>query len=249
MRWSIEHEMSVRRTGDGPELVWIHGLGESSTSFEPVLARLPGFAHVLIDLPGYGRSAWPAEPGGLDALADHLARWLAERPSAALIGHSMGGVLASLIAERAPVRAIVDIEGNISAGDCTFSRQVVPFTADEFRAHGFAELRSRVYADGAAEPPLRGYHAAMCFASPDAFHRNALDLVALSEAEQLAPRLAALRCPALYVAGGLPHGICAASRALLDHHRVRWVSVEPSGHWVYLDQPERFAAELTRFLC
>ncbi len=68
--------MSVRRTGAGPELVWIHGLGESSTSFDPVVARLPRFTHTLVDLPGYGRSAWTAEPQGLDELADQLAAWL-----------------------------------------------------------------------------------------------------------------------------------------------------------------------------
>ncbi len=248
MRWSFEHGMSVRRSGDGPELVWIHGLGESSTSFEPVLPRLPGFTHVLVDLPGYGRSPWPAETSSLDALADHLARWLAERPPAALIGHSMGGMLVTLLAERTPVRAIIDIDGNLSRGDCTYSAGIAEYTLDEFRARGFAATRARVYEEGITKAPQRGYHAAMCFASPDVFHRNAVDLVALSSTDTLAGRLAALRVPALFVAGGMPDGICAASRALLDRHGVRWISIEPSGHWVYLDQPERFAAEVARFL-
>ena len=70
------------------------------------------------------------------------------------------------------------------------------------------------------------------------------DLVALSETEQLAARMAALRVPALYVAGGLPEGICARSRELLDAHRVRWRALEPAGHWVYADQPERFSAAI-----
>ena len=41
--------MSVRRIGSGPHVVWIHGLGESSTSFDPVVAGMPGFTHVLPD--------------------------------------------------------------------------------------------------------------------------------------------------------------------------------------------------------
>src|SRR5258706_16082607 len=143
--------MSVRRTGAGPELVWIHGLGESSTSFDPVIARLPHYAHALVDLPGYGRSPWPDEPHGLDATADHLAAWLREHAPAVVLGHSMGGVLATLIAERdaarAPsgVRAIIDIDGNISYGDCTFSLESAKFSAAEFAAYGFAELRAQVY--------------------------------------------------------------------------------------------------------
>ncbi len=241
MRFSLEHGMSVRRTGAGPELVWIHGLGESTASFDPIVARLPGFTHVLPDLPGYGRSPWLDEPLSLDALADHLARWVGER---VLVGHSMGGVLATLIAERAPVRAIVDIDGNLSPGDCVFSGRAASFSLADFCARGFAELQAELAREGKVPP---GYLAAMYFASPGQFHRHALDLVALSASEQLASRLAALRVPTLFVAG-VPDGICAASRALLDRAGARWVGIEPAGHWVYLDQPARFADEVARFM-
>src|SRR5690349_13147391 len=130
--------MSVRRSGAGTTLVWVHGLGESSASFDPVVARLPQYAHVLVDLPGYGRSPWPDEVPGLEATADHLAAWLPR--DAIVIGHSMGGVLATLVAERTAVRGVVDIDGNLSGGDCTFSLQCEPFTPDEFAARGFAEM-------------------------------------------------------------------------------------------------------------
>jgi pimeloyl-ACP methyl ester carboxylesterase len=245
VKWSIEHGMSVRRTGSGPELVWIHGLGESSTSFDPVVAALDGFSHTLVDLPGYGRSAWPAEPIGLEALADHLAAWVAR--DAVVIGHSMGGVLATLIAERGAARAIIDIDGNISGGDCTFSGQAVAWTESEFVACGLAALRARVYEAGIADPVQRGYAAAMMFASPRMFYRHAADLVAMAHGEQLAPRLAALAVPALFVAG-VPRGICEASRGLLDRHRVRWIGIEPAGHWVYLDQLAQFVAVVRDFV-
>lgn len=242
--------MVVRRIGAGREIVWLHGLGESSVHFEALIAAMPRHRHVLVDLPGYGRSAWPADGAAvetLDGLADHLARWLAPRPPAVVIGHSMGGVVATLLAARAPVRAIVDIEGAVSRGDCKISAQALPFTVEAFCAHGFAELRERIYADGMARPVLRGYHAALCFASPRMFHRHATDLVALGESGTLAPRLAALPVPTLYVAA-LPDGTCAASRALLDQHHVRWIGIEPAGHWVYLDQPARSVEAIERFL-
>lgn len=240
--------MSVRRTGSGPALVWIHGLGESSTSFDPCVrhAALDGYSHVLVDLPGYGRSAHADAPEALEPLADHLAAWLAREAPAVVIGHSMGGVLATFIAERTPVRGIVNIDGNLSRDDCNFSAQVLPYTIVDFARHGFAAMRDRVYADGAASPPLRGYHAAMCFASPAVFYGHARDLVALSEREELAPRLAALTVPALYLAG-VPDGICAHSRALLASHGIRWLPIEPAGHWLYLDQPDAFAAAVAEF--
>jgi pimeloyl-ACP methyl ester carboxylesterase len=239
--------MSVRRVGSGRELVWIHGLGESSTSFEPVVAKLPQFAHTLVDLPGYGRSAWPDEPFGLEALADHLAAWLKARPLATVLGHSMGGVLAVMLAERGAANAIVDIDGNVTRADCTFSAQATASTEAAFVEYGFATMRDEIYLEGVEDAPLRTYHAALCFAQPRTYYKQASDLVALSVTESMAPRLAALTIPALFIAG-VPGGISQASRALLDRHRARWIGLEPAGHWVYLDQLGAFAATIENFI-
>jgi pimeloyl-ACP methyl ester carboxylesterase len=246
--------MMVRRSGSGPELVWIHGLGEQSRSLDAIAAHpaLAGFSHVLIDLPGYGRSPWPEDPEGdaqaddLEQLADRLAGWIGDRRPA-LIGHSMGGVLATLIAERAAVRAVIDVDGNLSRGDCTHSALAAAYSLDDFVAHGFATMRAEVYDGGRTDVALRGYHAAMTMASPRVFHHHALQLVAMSEPETLVARLAALRVPVLFVAG-IPGGICEHSRALLDRHAVRWVGIEPAGHWVHIDQPDRLAAAVAEFL-
>jgi 3-oxoadipate enol-lactonase len=251
VKWTVEYGMSVRRFADGPRtgprMVWIHGLGESSVSFEPVVDRLPGYRHVLVDLPGYGRSPWPEQATTLSDVADRLARWLDEESPATIIGHSMGGVLCTLVAERTAVRAVVDVDGNLTRGDCSYSAIAAEYTLDDFVARGFAEMRAHVYADGQARPELRSYHAALCFASPHVFHRHALELVQLSSEGTLGPRLAALHVPTLFVAG-VPDGICAESRALLDQLGLRWLGIEPAGHWVYLDQPERFADEVDRFV-
>lgn len=240
MQWSLESGMIVRRTGDGPRVVWVHGLGESSVSFEPVVAAMPGFSHTLVDLPGYGRSPWPEAAMSLDEVADHLVGWLPE--DAFVIGHSMGGVLATLVAERTRVRGIVNIDGNISIGDCVFSGKAAAIT-DPVRS--LAMVREQVLHDALARPALRGYFAAMMFAMPQMFHRHAHDLVEMSRAETLAGRVA--KQSSLFVAG-VPDGICAASRAMLDAAGARWVGVERAGHWVYLDQPEAFVREVTGFL-
>ena len=252
--WSLEHGMQVRRFGAGPEVVWIHGLGEWSLSFDAVAhhAALSGFAHTLPDLPGYGRSPWPPDEdfAGIDSLAhlaDTLADWLAERPPAVLVGHSMGGVLATLVAERIAVRGVVDVDGNLSRGDCTYSAQATSYTREAFIAHGLDTMRDEVYRDGLTAPALRGYHGALCCASPAAFHRNASDLVRMSVAETLASRLAALSVPTLFVAG-VPGGVCRRSLSLLDDHGARWIGIEPAGHWVYVDQPDAFAAAVASFL-
>ncbi len=248
MTWTLEGGMMVRRFGTGPELVWLHGLGEWSVSFDSIAAHpeLSGFSHVLPDLPGYGRSPWPAEPDSLDALADRLAAWIGDRRPA-VIGHSMGGVLATLIGERIVLRAVVNVDGNLSRGDCAFSSKATAYSLDDFERHGFAAIRAGVYERGVTELPLRGYYAAMAAASPRVYHHHANELVAISGPESLAVRLAALRAPALFVAG-VPDGICAHSRGLLDHHGVRWIGLEPAGHWVHRDRVDAFAAAVGGFL-
>lgn len=251
MSWSLEHGMLVRRLGSGPELVWIHGLGEQAASFDPVVRALPGFTHVLPDLPGYGRSPWPdlADlPAGdsLAQLADHLVGWLGARQPM-LVGHSLGGVLATLIAERMEVAALVNLDGNLSRGDCTLSAQAAAYPLADFVDHGFAAIRASVYERGVTDLALRGYFAALTLACPEVLHRHAVDLVALSAGETLAPRLAAVRAPVRFVAG-VPRGICARSRALLDAHGIEWVGVEPSGHWLFVDQPVATAAAIRELL-
>lgn len=249
MRWTLEAGMVVRRFGSGPELVWIHGLGEQSSSFDAIARRVDGCTHVLVDLPGYGRSPWPDAPSEGDSLvglADHLAGWLADsRPI--LAGHSMGGVLGQLLAERSAIGALVDIDGNISEGDCAFSSKAIRYSEEEFARHGFAKLRDGVYRGGLDDPALRGYHAGMLACDPRAFYRNACDLVTVSKAEGLASRLAALDVPVLFIAG-VPRGICARSHELLAGHGIPTVGIANSGHWPFLDQPAAFGATISEFL-
>lgn len=50
-----------------------------------------------------------------------------------LIGHSMGGLTALMLAQRCPERVLsfVDIEGNIAPEDCFLSRQIVTYADDD----------------------------------------------------------------------------------------------------------------------
>jgi len=248
--------MVVRRFGDGVELIWIHGLGEQSASFDAVTRHpaLSTFAHVLIDLPGYGRAPWIEPPAG-DSLvhtAELLARWIDQRPSddqnlPVLIGHSQGGVLATLIAECTAVRGVVNVEGNLTFGDCTFSAKANAYSIDALEAGGFTAICDDIYRDGLIQRALRSYFTAMSMASPRMFHRNAVDLVAAARRGDLAARLVGLKCPTLYVAG-VPNGICEASRQLLRDLGANLVALEPSGHWPFIDQVDRFATSVAEFV-
>lgn len=253
---SFEAGTYVRRVGptDAPgTLLYVHGLGESGHSFEPLLVHpaLAAWRQLAPDLPGHGRSLWPDPPLTFSGCVDALAAWLAGAAAGPVVvlGHSMGGVLAQLLAERHPerVRGLVNVEGNISAADCIYSARIAGLSLPELLAGGFDRLLAEVYEGGVAEAPLRTYFTSLSLADPRALHRNARELVELSEEERLAGRMGALGQPSVYLLGS-PRGTGAHSQGLLRAAGVAVRAIEGAGHWVYLDQPEAFVGELTSFL-
>ena len=244
-----EHGMWVRTVGagrTGRTVVWVHGLGESGLCFERLIRHdaLAGLCHVVPDLPGYGRSPRPAHATDLAAAADHLAGWLAARgePASVVVGHSMGGVLGVLLAERHPPGSPRWSASRATSRPATARSAAAPrgSRCDAFAGGGLDALRDQVRADGADDPALRGYHASLVLADPRVFHRHARDLVALSADGSMAARLAGLPVP-VTVRRRRARGLAARSLELLDAAGVRCVRIEPAGHWPFIDRPAAVA--------
>lgn len=234
-------------------VVCIHGLGESALSFAPLLTepRLGGWRIIAIDLPGYGRSPGAADHQGLLDHAESVGSWVAGqslRP-VVLVGHSMGGVIALGCAERFPelVRAVFDVEGNVTPADCAYSGPISSIPEDQWPMPGLAAIRDRVWRAAQHDEAHRRYFASLAFADPQVLRRDALDLVDWSANGDLASRRAQLSIPLSYLAGE-PGGAGAASRAALDAAGVEWSSLAPAGHWPFVDQYDSFVERLVAFL-
>ncbi len=87
----------------GPALVLLHLFAGSALSWEPVVERLAGrYRCIVPDLRGFGASP-PPEPGAtLADWADDVAAITAPLGRHILVGHSMGGKIATLLASRNP---------------------------------------------------------------------------------------------------------------------------------------------------
>lgn len=238
-------------------VVYVHGLGESGLCFERLMAdrRLGAWRQLAVDLPGYGKSPWPEQPLDFAATVERLIDWMTglSLPPAIVVGHSMGGVLGADLARRAPdrVRAFVNVEGNISLKDCTFSMDAAGFDFATFVDAGRASLVDDIYGRGMGTETgceaLRGYYASLRMADPRQLHRDSVALVRRSRAETLAAETAAIEAPTRYVLGH-PRGAGERSRSLLDEASVRWTAIEDAGHWPYLDQHDVFVDVLVSFL-
>lgn len=112
----LRHHVT-RWAGAGETIVLLHGWADTGDTFQFLVdAMSDQHSFVAPDWRGFGRTEWPAEGywfpdylGDLDAMLDV---WSPERP-VTLVGHSMGGNVATLYAGIRPerVRRLVCIEG------------------------------------------------------------------------------------------------------------------------------------------
>jgi poly(3-hydroxyoctanoate) depolymerase len=98
--------LRVGRSGDGPPLLLITGIGASIGMWEPLTRQLGGRELIAFDAPGCGESQRPRRPLRMRELAG-VTRGLMdalglERPD--VLGYSFGGALAQELARRSPDR-------------------------------------------------------------------------------------------------------------------------------------------------
>ncbi|MBB2501780.1 alpha/beta hydrolase [Amycolatopsis echigonensis] len=99
------------RPGTGPTLVFLHYWGGSARTWDLVVGRLAGRDTLTVDFRGWSRSSTLAGPYALRQFADDTLAIIADAGVAdyVLVGHSMGGKVAQLVAATRPagLRGIV----------------------------------------------------------------------------------------------------------------------------------------------
>lgn len=116
--------ISYETEGNGPPLILVHGITEDRTLWRPVVDRLAAdFRCISLDLRGHGESGPASDYGALAMAQDLAAVVAAETPDQppACIGHSLGGVVVTVYAALAPVRAVVNVDQSLLLGDMAAS--------------------------------------------------------------------------------------------------------------------------------
>ena len=131
--------IAVRTVGEGPDVVLIPGLSSSPAVWDSTIASLSGYRFHLVQVRGFAGLKPGANADGpvVAPVAEEIARYIKESDLSqpALIGHSLGGSLAMMVAARNPELAgkvmVVDMMpfmGAIFAPNAT-SQSVEPIAA------------------------------------------------------------------------------------------------------------------------
>ncbi len=228
--------------GEDPPLLWLHGWQCSSTGeLLPAAIQPPlrGRRSLLIDLLGHGYSDKPLDFGY--GIVDH-ARTIVALIDAlglgecGLVGHSMGGAVAILVAAARPavVSLLIMAEGDLGPdGDDGLDGQ----TEDQYVEHGFPDLLASQSTEAEAHRGgLRAAHVGITrLVEPRAIHREAVSM-AVETDPSLRSLLGGLTCPRWYLQGELSDPDSGLERELAAIG-VGWKVVPATGHAMGLQNP------------
>lgn len=202
--------ISIRRLGQGPDLVLIHGWAMHSGIFAPLSKRLAEhFSLHLVDLPGHGDSH-DYTPGSLkpNRVADEIAK---STPKAIWLGWSLGGLVALRGALDHPqqVHGLVEIAASprfVRADDwphavpATIFREFGAALVATFRPAIERFLALETLGSANAQEELRDLKAHV-FERGDPSEQALLDGLAILDRADYREALATLTIPNLWIAG------------------------------------------------
>lgn len=251
--------LAAAEYGAGPPLLILHGLFGSSTNWTAIARRLGEHFRVFsLDMRNHGASPWAADMT-YGAMAEDVEAFIGSHGlgAARIIGHSMGGKAAMMLALRAPERVerlvVVDIAPTShppTMGSYADAMRALDLTGLSRRGAAEAQLRHAV-----PEDAVRLFLLQNLVPGPDGL-RWRLNLAAISAhmAELSSfpnlPPDAVFAKPTLVVRGErsdyVGDGDLPAFKRLFP--KMSLVTIPGAGHWVHAERSEEFLTAVGPFL-
>lgn len=259
--------VSYVEMGAGPPVLFVHGLGGSWRNW---LENIPHFARrhrvVALDLPGFGLSPAPPEPVSIAGYGDLLLRFadtVGLSGETALIGHSMGGFIATESVLEAPDRfrrLVLASAAGVSFATMRESRKAVigmivrlmlPLAARRVESNlGRSRLRTASFAGVIAHPNLIRRELLWELGSYAVNSPSLVEAAYALAGYDTREQLAKITVPTMIVWGEQDRLVPV--EAAFDYAeriaRSELSIIHDCGHMVELERPGRFNSEVERFV-
>ncbi len=244
--------------GEGRPLVILHGLLGSARNWGAFVKRLGRHRHAFaLDLPNHGGSPW-AEVMDYPFMAGEVAAFIETlgRP-AAVMGHSMGGKAAMVLALSRPelVERLVVVDIAPAAYGHTFAPYVRAMRAAPLGASAKRSDVERHLAADIADPAVRAFLMQNLEGGEGGYRwRPNLAVLGAHMDDLLAfpqqPAGACYQGAALFVAGADSDYVRPEHRPAIHtlFPRAAIEAVPGAGHWVHVDAPAAFLQVVEPFL-
>lgn len=241
----------LKRDGCRDTLLFLHGFGGTKEDYADIVhySAFDGFTVIAYDAPGCGQS-FMTDPNAVNIpflvkAAEQLFAHYNLR-DVHLVGHSMGGLTALLLADilGTRIRSFCNIEGNLAPEDCFLSRQAITDRAERPESFwdSFIARNKRSYD---ISVPL--YAASLEGKVNPLAARPILSSIAnLSDEGHLLQTFLKLPCEKMFLYGEANRTLTYLK--MLRDHGICMAEIPNAGHFPMYANPPAMWAALARFL-
>lgn len=258
----IKTKTKFRVAGQGVPLLCIPGFGSATWIFDRLAERLKEHYHlVLVDNRGMGRSPLAIQPYRLDDLASDVIDLMDDlgHERFGVIGLSMGGFIAQLMALQVPSRIGALVLLCTSSAGPEFSRIFPGMTEQQVRSIYAMEPSKRVQAALSTEvcpllktkyPEVYHYVMAMRSREPEDFSQVMLQYFAVNTFMERSLALENICCPTLILAGDSDTLVPLENATLLRDKipGALLAVIEETDHLFFLEKSAEVATKIREFL-
>ncbi|MBI2654597.1 alpha/beta fold hydrolase [Candidatus Woesearchaeota archaeon] len=239
------------RKGRKITLLYLHGLGCSKKDFEEalVISELKDYKIVSFDFPGCGDSEYPKNLSlGMDDLVEitELVVSKLKLSNLIIIGHSMGGLTSLLYAEKYKKRVLgfINVEGNLAPEDCFFSRKVIGYSFEEFKAKIFRNIKRIV--NKKRNIGFQKYSKHLLKINQRAYFDYCHTMTYYSDKGNLIERFLSLKIPKFFVFGSENNKLSYIP--YLKKKGCKTLEIPNSNHWPGYDNPKAYYNVIHNFV-
>lgn len=245
--------LAVDIRGAGQPVIFLHGLGSTSSVWEPQVRALPDtFMAIRYDLRGSGRSEH-STPLSIEGWVNDLVALMETHglQKARFVGHSLGTLILQHFTVLHPEKVSSLALIGVNRAPTEQRRQAVRERVAKVRANGIAPLADTIVKGGLSpysfeqKPEIVGFVRELLLAQNREGYAASCEAMAASTAADISK----IKCPVLVISGQDDNVSPPANGEAFagELGNGEFVLIEKCGHWQPIEQPAAVSAALNAF--